>query len=277
MSDSEQQHSSSHRRFNDDDDEEQHQPDSVSIISPKDYNSIKQCTDLSRRSILNPAIGAPVWTAISTQTRTPRSKHGKSLLLFSTASFHMDLEYCNTKTGSNLERVEAVTVTPQQDWDHLVLSFMRGPSMMIFRAEFRRITREMDEWSASLEENDLLRYRQQLISCYEAAVEDGVVPNRDNVTLGTLSADSSQSRRARFTAYGAEYGFGEANDESYEANAAQDSQNGLNMQPPPIFGHAAYQSPYQGTTERGARTPMASAVRQTVRRPAEKRVSFKPR
>ena len=100
--------------------------------------------------------------------------------------------------------------------------------MMIFRAEFRRITREMDEWSASLEETDLLRYRQQLISCYEAAVEDGVVPNRDNVTLGTLSADSSQSRRARFTAYGAEYGFGEANDESYEANAAQDSHSGLN-------------------------------------------------
>ena len=133
MSDSEQQHSSSHRRFNDDDDEEQHQPDSVTIISPKDYNSIKQCTDLSRRSILNPAIGAPVWTAVRkyifmqfilfkindvyasnthasttqksiyklfvigvdspilTQTRTPRSKHGKSHLLFSTASFHMDL------------------------------------------------------------------------------------------------------------------------------------------------------------------------------------------
>ena len=384
MSDSEQQHSSSHRRFNDDDDEEQHQPDSVTIISPKDYNSIKQCTDLSRRSILNPAIGAPVWTAVrkyifmqfilfkindvcvkhsreyhpkidlqiirnrggltnfnantysakqaweiasaildriiphgpvfrvlqgikwptpilmfihlmdnrlnpKTRQMLYQLKDAYDTLVFNAAKFSIYnffeqydtareayLEYCNTKTGSNLERVEAVTVTPQQDWDHLVLSFMRGPSMMIFRAEFRRITREMDEWSASLEETDLFRYRQQLISCYEAAVEDGVVPNRDNVTLGTLSADSSQSRRARFTAYGAEYGFGEANDESYEANAAQDSHSGLNMQPPPIFGQAAYQSPYQGTTERGARTPMASAVRQTVRRPAERRVSFKP-
>ena len=57
-----------HTRFNDDNDEcDNERTDnsySGTIISPKDYNSIKQCTDLSRRNILNPAIGAPVWMAV---------------------------------------------------------------------------------------------------------------------------------------------------------------------------------------------------------------------
>ena len=51
-----------HTRFNDERDNERTDNSySGKIISPKDYNSIKQCTDLSRRNILNPAIGAPVW------------------------------------------------------------------------------------------------------------------------------------------------------------------------------------------------------------------------
>ena len=57
-----------HTRFNDDNDERDNERTdnsySGTIISPKDYNSIKQCTDLSRRNILNPTIGAPVWMAV---------------------------------------------------------------------------------------------------------------------------------------------------------------------------------------------------------------------
>jgi len=58
------QRTGDHRHFDSDDESQTNDSEKVTIISPKDYNSIKQCTDLSVKNILNPAIGAPIWSAV---------------------------------------------------------------------------------------------------------------------------------------------------------------------------------------------------------------------
>ena len=67
------------------------------------------------------------------------------------------VEYCNTRCGTNLDRVKDVTISPQDDWDHFVLALQRGLSIVHFRDDIKRITREMDEWNTQITLMDINR------------------------------------------------------------------------------------------------------------------------